>query len=336
MKILFCSLVFYPDVGGIEITSESLARELSRLGNDVTLVTNTAAAGADNFPFRVVRRPGRKQLIALGKEAEVIFQNNIALQTLFPLFLARKPVVVTSATWVARSSGGMGWQDHLKGLALRLVENVAISDPIAKMLPKASTRIYNPFDIDLFYPHHDAPRTRDIVFVGRLVTDKGCDLALKALGILKAEGLTPTFTVIGDGTERKNLEALARDLGIADQVSFLGNLRETRAVEMGKHSIMVVPSVWAEPFGIVALEGIATGCAMIVSERGGLPEAVGKCGLLFPNGDVPALAAAIRTLLTDTQKREELISHGPEHLKQFEPAYVARQYMNLFEKLVRR
>jgi len=333
LKILLCSICFHPSVGGIEVTSEILADEFTRMGSEVTLVTDTPSVSPDDYAFPVVRQPDKKRLLELGKQSDVIFQNNISLKTLIPLLRAGKPVVVTTQTWLTRTNGSVSWQDRLKKLVLRLVHNVAISEPIAKTLPKPSTIIHNPFQMRLFYPHHDEPKKRDIVFVGRLVSDKGCDLILKALAILKNDRLTPSFTVIGDGPERATLEAMTAELGLSGQVRFLGNLRESRALEMARHAIMVVPSIWAEPFGIVALEGIATGCAMIVSERGGLPEAVGKCGLLFPNGDVPALAAALRMLLTDNLKRQELVSEGEEHLKGFSPPYIAERYMEVFRKV---
>ncbi len=335
MKILLCSHPFPPSVGGIEIASRIFAEEFAKAGASVTVVTETPdPSGAVTYPYAVVRRPHRKQLIALGKQADIIFQNNISTKTLLPLLALGKPIVVTTQTWVARNDGSLAWQDRLKRFLMLFVHNVAISKAIADTLPKKSIIIPNPFEAELFSPFHNLPKPKDIVFLGRLVSDKGCHLALKALSMLKAEGLTPSFNVIGDGIERGPLEEMTRELGLTQQVQFLGNLGAQRAQAIAEHKVMIVPSRWAEPFGIVALEGIATGCAMVVSSGGGLPDAVGPCGLLFPNGDATALANALRRVLTDDQCRAELTAAGPKHLENFTPQNVAKRYLDLFQQLI--
>ena len=166
--------------------------------------------------------------------------------------------------------------------------------------------------------------------MGRLVSSKGCDLVLRALGILKSEGLRPSFTVIGDGPEMSTLKQLAIDLDVVEQVNFMGTLREGRGREVARHRIMVVPSIWEEPFGVVALEGIAAGCVVVASRSGGLPEAVGPCGVLFPNGDIQALAETLREVLTNASRRQDLLLKRHEHLNNFRPENVARQYLEFF------
>ena len=134
-------------------------------------------------------------------------------------------------------------------------------------------------------------RTKDIVFLARLVSDKGGDIILEALARMRLQGLTPRLTIVGDGPERANLEAMAHRLGVGPQVIFLGmQTGEALVSILNEHRVMAVPSQLAEPFGVVALEGIACGCVIVGSEGGGLPDAIGPCGLLFPNGDADALA----------------------------------------------
>ena len=72
---------------------------------------------------------------------------------------------------------------------------------------------------------------------------------------------------------------------------------------------------------------------MIGSNGGGLPEAIGPCGITFPNGDIGALENALERLLTRTEEREGLIAAGPKHLTQFQPPLVAQRYRELFETL---
>jgi glycogen synthase len=334
MRILLCSYAFAPNLGGIETVSKILAEQFCRLGSTVTVATYTPGERVE-AEYEVVRRPGFGQLYDLARHADISFQNNISLNMLPPLFAARKPVVVAHHTWIARTDGRRGWQDHLKLGVIRGCHNIAISRAMAASLPGKSTIIGDPFEPQEFRDLGEDFRTKDIVFVGRLVSDKGCDLALRSLGILKAQGLRPSFTVVGDGPEGPALKRLAGELGLNEQVTFLGAMREGRGEEVARHRVMVVPSLWAEPFGVVVLEGLAAGCALAASADGGLPDAVGPCGLLFPNGDAQALAAALRDLLADAGLRTKLLAGRNRHLEQFRPEQVAQRYLAVFESALR-
>lgn len=335
MRILLCSYVFPPSIGGIETVSRILAEEFCRLGAAVTVVTHTPGEEIDQ-PYKVVRRPSIGKLLRLARSAEIIFQNNISLKTLLPLFILPKPIVIAHHGRIARVDGRRGWQDSLKRALLFRCSNIAVSRMVAADLPIESKVIADPYEAGEFTDSGTGARHNDIVFLGRLVSDKGCDLVLRALAILKQEGLRPSFTVIGDGPEMPALKQLTAELGLTDQVDFLGAVREGRGRMVARHRIMVVPSIWEEPFGVVALEGIAAGCAVVASQGGGLPEAVGPCGILFPNGDVAALASALKELMTSPTLREQLNARRSRHLKNFQPEVVAKRYLEVFESALRR
>jgi glycosyltransferase involved in cell wall biosynthesis len=130
------------------------------------------------------------------------------------------------------------------------------------------------------------------------------------------------------------MQELTKRLGLEEQVQFRGAQSGSElAATLNQHQILVVPSKYDEPFGVVALEGIACGCALIGSSGGGLPEAIGPCGITFLNGDVAALENALERLLARPQEREGLIAAGPKHLIQFQPPLVAQRYRELFESL---
>ena len=334
MRILLCSYTFAPAIGGIETVSKLLADEFCRLGSAVTVATYSPGPPVEGS-HEVLRRPSFGKLYELARRSDVAWQNNISLNMLPPLLVARRPVVVTHQTWFARNDGRRGWQDRLKSAVLPLLHNVAISQAIAASLPRESPIIRNPFEAVEFQDLGSEFRTKDIVFLGRLVSAKGCDVALHSLALLRAEGMRPSFTIIGDGPEAPALKRLTADLGLGDQVTFLGAMREGRGREVARHKVMVVPSIWAEPFGVVALEGIAAGCAVVASAGGGLPDGVGPCGLLFPNGDAEALAARLKELLTNAALRERLLSARDRHLEQFRLENVARRYLNEFESAIR-
>ena len=128
------------------------------------------------------------------------------------------------------------------------------------------------------------------------------------------------------------MQELAKRLGLDDQVQFRGAQSGAElAATLNQHQILVVPSKYDEPFGVVALEGIACGCAVIGSSGGGLPEAIGPCGITFSNGDIGALESAMERLLTRPLEREGLIAAGPKYLARFQPRLVAQRYRELFE-----
>lgn len=335
MKILLCSYVFPPSVGGIETVSRILAEQFCRLGSTVTVVTHTPGEETDGT-YKVMRRPSLKKLRELAGNSDIIFQSNISLKTLLPLLFTRKPIVITHHGRLERVSGRRGWQDVLKRSLLFRCSNVAISHAVAADLPVKSVVIEDPFEPGEFTDPGNGLRDKDMVFLGRLVSDKGCDLALRALAILKQEELNPSFTVIGDGPEMPALKQLAAELGLTDQVDFLGTIREGRGKIVARHRIMIVPSIWEEPFGVVALEGIAAGCAVVASQGGGLPEAVGPCGILFPNGDVEGLASAMKDLMTCSSLRHQLATRRNHHLEHFQPEAVARRYLEVFESALRK
>ena len=333
MRILLCSNWFAPNIGGVETTSKIFAEEFARAGNEVTVVTDTPGDPME-VPYGIVRKPSSGQLRGLAARADILVQNLISLRTLVSLFPSRKPIVIVHASWMRRNDGSLGLENHLKRLAARFCTNVAISKAMADSLPVPSRVIGNPFEASEFLPLRTRPRVKDIVFMGRLVSDKGCDLLLKALAALKDKGLRPSLTIIGDGAEREKLVGMTRDLGLEGQVEFKGALGQGRGEVVAQHRILAIPSRWAEPFGVVALEGIAAGCAVVASDRGGLPEAAGPCGLFFPNGDSSALAARLQAVLTDSGLEKQLVDAGPAHIRNFEPAKVARDYLQLFATLI--
>ncbi len=334
MRILLCSHAFAPSVGGIETVSSILADELCRMGSTVTVVTETPGAPFSS-PYEVVRRPSLRKLRELVCNVDVILQCQISLRTLLPLLFSGKPAIIARHGWLTRANGRRGLKDFLKLAVLRVFRNIAISEALVSALPVKSLVIGDPFDPSEFKDCGENYRTKDIVFMGRLVAEKGCDLVLRALKMLKDEGISPSFLVIGDGPEMPTLKRLTAELGLSDQVRFRGTLREGRGREMAQHKIMVIPSTCKEGFGVVALEGLAAGCVLVAASAGGLPEAVGQCGVLFPIGDVKAMASALKELLHNAELRKQLMNESQDHLQRFQPETIAMQYMEVFESALR-
>ncbi len=334
MRILISTRAFLPWIGGLEIHVATLAGELVRLGQEVVVATTTPAGEPDRFPYRVVRRPSPGELLRLARGCDLFLQPNVSLRGLWPLLLVRRPWVVSHHSWYRRGDGRIAWQDRLKRLLLRRAAgSVAVSEAIAADLSTPSVVIANPYRDELFRRLPEVERRRDLIFLGRLVSDKGVDVLLDALGRLAREGLRPNLSVVGEGPEAPALQAQAARLGLDAQVRFPGTRTGEELVRLlNEHRVLVAPSRYEEPFGIVALEGIACGCVVVGSERGGLREAMGPCGRTFPNGDSAALAGVLAEVLGSPQAQAEMLRHAPAHLAEHTAAAVARRYLEVFEE----
>jgi glycosyltransferase involved in cell wall biosynthesis len=139
------------------------------------------------------------------------------------------------------------------------------------------------------------------VYCGRLAREKGLELLLNAFARLGIEYPSATLRVVGDGPMRDALQDLATSLHLTHAVTFVGWRTPVEVGnELSKAWAMVVPSLWAEPLGLVAIEAIIRGVPVIASREGGLAETVepGRTGLLFSNGNEDALLECLRSVST--------------------------------------
>jgi glycosyltransferase involved in cell wall biosynthesis len=336
MNILLSSASFDPNYGGVETVSAILATEFVRLGHEVKVVTQTAAPSERSFPFEVIRRPRPLRLLMLVRWADIYFQNHISLWLAWPLVVLSRPWVVTQHTWLPKSGMNGLLRAHLKRFALRFATTVAISQPMATDLPAPVGVIGDPYDSANFRTLPSARHESDVVFVGRLVPDKGAHLIVEAIALLKQRSRLYNVTVVGSGPEEQPLRQMVRDLDLGHQVHFAGKQMGAQlARTLNSHKVLVVPSLWQEPFGIVALEGCACGCVVIGSDVGGLREAIGPCGVTFPAGDVRALAGRIDELCSTPARLESYRAAGREHLARHTPKVIARQYLAVFEVAIK-
>lgn len=343
MKILFLSHRFYPYIGGIEVNSEILANEFHKLGHEIRLLTWSEQSEDRVFPFAVIRKPSLARLMDEHKHADVVFENNPCLRLAWPAIFFNKPSVIALRTWISRFDGKIAWQDKLKYIWIKRASDIiAVSQEIKKECAKHATVIGNPYRSDSFQILSDVERVYDFVFLGRLVSDKGVAMAIDTFSKLVqyqkfnySEKVVSCLTIIGDGPERLNLEQKVYDLQIQNHVHFTGTLKGKELVEMlNMHRFILVPSLWKEPFGNVALEGLACGCLPIVSDGGGLPDAVGKAGLTFNRGDSNDLLRCMKDVLYDKAKESETRSHSKEHLRKHEPGFVALRYLEVINSAV--
>jgi glycogen(starch) synthase len=181
-----------------------------------------------------------------------------------------------------------------------------------------------------------APHEKLVLFVGRLVYEKGFQLALDALPnvIEQVEGVR--FLVAGSGTHERALKAQAERLGLCDRGTFLGWIGDDALHSLYRIAdLCVVPSIY-EPFGLVALEAMASGCPCIVADTGGLREVVPRgerVGLRFNGGDAEHLGVMIERLLVDDGLRDRLVAEASEHVLRFDWDDIALRTLELYGEL---
>jgi glycosyltransferase involved in cell wall biosynthesis len=156
-----------------------------------------------------------------------------------------------------------------------------------------------------------------LAFAGRLTAQKSLRLALDA--VAAADGVR--FVIAGDGPDRVLLEAHARELGIADRVSFLGPQPRQRIVELFHAADATILSSSWENFPHTVVEALAVGTPVLAMEAGGVGEVVhdGVNGLLVAAGDADALAEAVRRYFADEQLRERLRAAAVASVAEYAP-----------------
>jgi glycogen(starch) synthase len=181
------------------------------------------------------------------------------------------------------------------------------------------------------------PNQELVLLVGRLVYEKGFHLALDALARVVKRVRNVRFVVAGTGTAEAELKRQARRLGLTPYGTFLGWIGDDMLHSLYRVAeIVIVPSIY-EPFGLVALEAMASGCVSVVADTGGLREVVpagGTVGLRFPPRDPEALGAVLERVLTDESVRVRLAAEAREHALRFDWAQVSARTRDVYASLV--
>jgi len=371
LRILFWNELYLPAIGGAEIFTARLARGLQERGHSVAVVadqlphslppretidqipvyrfpfraalralSDPAAAGEAQFEFMKISKAVR----ALKSEGmfDIVHVNFSGPGPLFHLRTRqqdRSGMVVTLQTALTAKAGGeAGLARDLLRAADRVV---AVSQPAAKNielcagypLDKISV-IYPGIPGDLFAPSTPRPGLPTIVFIGRLVTDKGADCAIRAMQPLRGRA---RLVVIGDGPEKAALENLAAELSLTESVHFTGYISDDeRRKFLAEATAMLVPSRHEELFGMVAAEGSLSSLPVVVSDTGGLPEVVqdGVTGIVVPKDEPQALSQALQKLLSNPALAKEMGKAGRERVrKKFLLEKTVDDYENLYAEI---
>lgn len=182
-----------------------------------------------------------------------------------------------------------------------------------------------------------APEEKLVLLIGRLVYEKGFQFALEAMPKLIEQTPGTRFLVAGSGTHEQELRRQASELGLLDHGTFLGWIGDDVLHSLYRIAdVCVVPSLY-EPFGLVALEAMASECPCIVADTGGLREVVPdgeQVGLRFRSRDPEALSEVAQRVLCDPVLRDELVSEAREHVRGFDWLDVATRTADAYGALL--
>jgi glycosyltransferase involved in cell wall biosynthesis len=172
-----------------------------------------------------------------------------------------------------------------------------------------------------------------------MLPGKGLNVLASALAKLSGEPWR--LLVVGEGSEREGFEQQLREAGLRERAEFTGAIDFALVPEyFHQLDLMVIPTETTkrirEQFGRVIVEAMASGVPVIGSTCGAIPEVIGDAGLVFPEGDVDALASRIRQLLSDEALRRRIVEAGLARVGQFSWERVAENTYELYCQVLKK
>lgn len=165
--------------------------------------------------------------------------------------------------------------------------------------------VYNGVNISKFVKGEQKNSTiPTLIYVGRLVADKGVQNILRSLALL-SNNIDYQFYIVGDGVFRSELEIMTKKLQLEKKVKFLGTRRDVSQLMQSSDVFIHIPN-WEEGFGITVVEAMATGLICVCGKSGGIPEIIndGKNGILVDRGNDKELAKKLEELILNLNSRE--------------------------------
>ena len=365
-RILCTTPLYWPYIGGLEAAVMTLLAGLRERGHEACVVTSHDALSLPDVDehdgIAIHRLPLRSALSARDPMALLESQRRAtAVRREFAPDVVHvnlpdpgaavhlraaaahpAPLVVTVHTAIPLEAGDGA---TLFGTLLRAADRVtapsdAVLRPLRARLPSLEERAaVIPYGLPADVAPVAPPAEPRVLCIGRLIAEKGIDLAIAAFASLAPRFPGARLAIAGDGPERERLERQAAELAVAEWIDFLGWVPPERMAGLiAAASVVVVPSRWQEAFGLVALETALQGRPAVVCRVGGLPEVVrdGTTGCVVDPDDVTALAGAIATLLEDPRLAARMGDAARARaVSQYGVVRYADDYERLYEHLTR-
>jgi glycogen(starch) synthase len=364
MRILMWCDAFWPEIGGLEVFCMRLSAAFKTRGHECLIITDRNYPGNDGlswyegmpvhgFHFSEKRR--MYDLAAMRRDhlecsriihdfnPDIIHLNAVSKTLLNFILLQRekkRPAVLTlhePSLFVDTSK-----------ILLSTFENVgrlvAISESVKKTvllnfphILEKTTTILNALPEPPVNPT-PLPGNQKILGFGRLAHSKGFDVAIRAFARIADLFPEATLTIAGDGIERAALEKQAGETGYGSRIHFLGWVNPDGIPALiNDYRMVVMPSRWQEPFGLVALQAAQMGRPLVASAAGGIPEIVvdNVTGKLFENENDLEMAHAITLILRDPLLAEKMGTCAQEHArKHFDFDTFVKSYENILSNVL--
>ena len=358
LRILVISNLYpsalHPDFGTfVKARVDALARQ----GAQVTTVTiidpDVHARLARKYASLALRTMGTVTRMTLARTVPDVVEAHIAYPTglvaLCAATIMRRPLVlfahgadVTEVMTRSRRHLRIGrWL--MRRSSLIVANSDYLADVVRREHPSVSARVVTispGIELAAIERHKTDPRRRaGILYVGRLVPQKGVDILLQAMALPQGRSLGVHLRIIGEGPDRSRLETLA----VHEQLSVLFEGARDRggvAQAMSEAAIVVVPSTYQEPLGLVALEGMAAGAVVVASRVGGLGPLIEdqRNGISVEPGDPEALLAGIRhaiEIIRDPARLQEVQAAARETAGAHDVGLAAQRSLGLYRALRR-
>jgi glycogen(starch) synthase len=358
MRVLIWTDAFWPEIGGLELFCMRIVTALKERGHTCAVVTEQKES-ADvvvshyqevpvyGLAFEQAFRRGNLALLRRQHEAcsrlidqfqpDVVHLNAVMRGAIGFVLQQRRRRLPTVLTLHDNSLA-----KHAKGLGPGLLDAVDIIAAISRSNrafvidcdPRAEAKIRvipNALPMPRISPA-PLPASFRLLAIGRLVRDKGFDLAIRAFA--EVAGLFPesTLTITGEGREAEALRQLARATGVGSRIRFTGWIDPEEVPPLiNQHSVVIMPSRWQEPFGLVALQAAQMGRPIIAAASGALPEIVvdGVTGALVPNENLPGYVEALRKFIQAPSLVERLGRQARLHA---ESSFPFEQFVGRYEE----
>lgn len=365
MKIGIVTPTYHPYPGGVPEHVYHLCVELGRLGHDVRVVTTNFGPG---------EAPNEEQVIRIGRSVPVPANGSICPVAVdirmrakvrrmlraerFDVLHLHEPLMPslclavlaeakapTVGTFHANNDAALGYRvfrpvlgNYLKNLNARIAVSPAAVRTVSRHFGGEYTVIPNGVDIDRF--SSDTPASDDgtfrMLFVGRLEPRKGAKHLLKAMPRVLSEVPHARLTVVGSGPMSGYYRSHLPE-GVGDRVEFAGRVSgEELARHYAEADVFCSPAMGGESFGIVLIEAMAAGAAVVASDISGYRDVVndGTTGLLTSPGDPNSIAEAVIRLARDDGLKRRLVESAKEDVQQYSWKRVTRRILEVYDSVV--
>jgi phosphatidyl-myo-inositol alpha-mannosyltransferase len=272
------------------------------------------------------------------------------LMPLLPWFVLRRSPAPIVATFHTHREGGHRWYSACRPLLQPLMDRIAVrlavSEParrtVAHHFPGMYEIVPNGVDLDRFQqPGRRPPSMREdrlhVVFVGRLEPRKGVDRLLRAMAAVTRAVPGVMLTIVGDGPDRVELQALARSLGV--EVTFEGRVAEDDLPGFYQFADVVCsPALGGESFGIVLLEAMAAARPLVASRIDGYAAVLeaANCATLVDVDDIAEFADVLQRLLADPALRRQLGARAAVAVRSYDWRVIAERLEQIYQRVLDR